>query len=190
MKYLRYGLILVAATLTIIAKVYWLPEQEEPEQSYRPISPKAADYVEDDIELFGADGDEAIAVYRATYIPRGRESNGRYFVKLLGGERRELSYNYTVLHLRPEKLAEGHYIIFSSVYLEDSEERRERSAPTVETGLPAFDPLVGAGYLAFDARRMQGELKLVITYAVDLGSDSAYGPAFAEVVIPDEASSK
>jgi hypothetical protein len=183
MKYIRYGLILAAVALTIIAKVYWLPNQEEPGQSYRPISPQPADYAEYNLELFGADGDEAIAVYTATYIPRGRESNGRYFVKLLDGERRDLAYSYTVLHLRPEKLAEGHYIIFSSVYLEDSEERRERSAPSVTTGLPAFDPLVGAGYLAFDSRRMQGELKLVITYAVDLGSDDAYGPAFAEVAI-------
>ena len=91
-----------------------------------------------------------------------------------------------VLHLRPEKMAEGRFVIFSSVCLEDGEGRRERSAPSVETGLPAFDPLIGAGYLAFDTRRMEGNLKLVITYAVDPGSDDAYGPGFAEVVIGEE----
>lgn len=183
MKYVRYGLILIAIALTVIAKVYWLPEQEESVQSYRPITPKADDYIERDIELYGKDGEEPVAVYRTTYIPLARNRRGNYGVTLLDRSERELQKRYTVIYLRPVEMEAGHLVIFSSVYLEDSEERRERSAPAVETGLPAFDPIIGAGYLAFDSRRMQGELKLVITYAVDLGSDEAYGPAFAEVII-------
>jgi len=84
-----------------------------------------------------------------------------------------------------EMLYEAEYM-GDSVYLEDSEERRERSAPSVETGLPAFDPLIGAGYLAYPYTDATGDIRLVITYAVDLGSDDAYGPAFAELTIPEK----
>ncbi len=183
MKYLRYGSVFVAVVLTIIARQVWIPKQAEPAQSYRPIIPKTDDYIEYEIELLGGESEEAAAEYVATYIPRGRDKNGSDYVKLLDGDLIELSDKYTVINLLPVKMEEGRFVIFSSIYLEDSAGRRERSAPSVTTGLPAFDPLTGIGYLAFDTRAMQGDLKLIITYAVDPGRDTAYGPAFAEVAI-------
>ncbi|MCP4229285.1 MAG: hypothetical protein GY771_03940 [bacterium] len=185
MKYVSYGLVIAAGVLTVIALTYWRPEQPEPNQSFLPISPNADDFIERDVKLYGKDEEEPVAVYRATFIPPGRDSDGDYFVNLLDGGRRELTRRFTVLYLRPAKMEEGHLVIFASVYLEDGEGRRERSAPAVETGLPAFDPLIGVGYLAFDCRRMQGDLELVITYSVDPGTADAYGPAFARLTLQE-----
>lgn len=184
MRYLEWAMVGLALVTTIIGLTFWKPRQYIGETRYSELRPEDGIPRKTDLKLYSPDNTVPVAVYETRILPLMRNEKGEYSVRLIDGSKVTLYRKYLVGYMTPVEMAKGNLVIFNTVYVEDKDGNRKSRIPAIESGLPAFDPLIGAGYLVFDYPESVGPVKLVLTYAVIAGADTVYGPAFAEVNIP------